>query len=388
MTILSDAPFFWPLRNGIALQNGSGSPTFTRATLKWVYDENNRLIPLRAGAIEMRGARCAQNWLLQHATPVTSSENFANAKVVNCTLSYSGGIVTATNGPGALNYFRLYTATSEDAITGITIGSKVYVAVKARGVGASIGKKIYILSNATGDLQTPISFTLTADWQTIFFDRPIKTTSNAEYQYVCLVDGSYANVPNGSIVEFKELQVSPYVCEYVSVGVLAAPYHDAGGVDGVKYFDTYTDGTYIPASNLLGASLNPAAVTNTLLHSRNFVTGSYLGKWIPSTTGSELLTNGDFGDSTAWTLSAGATIAGGNLTLTTTSTTDATASQPITCIVGEAYTVTINYTTIPGSSALIRVGTSPGSGPQLNVIPTASVGQQSFTFIAAVTTQY
>ena len=79
--------------------------------------------------------------------------------------------------------------------------------------------------------------------------------------------------------------------EFVSKGVLSSPWHGAGA-DGVKYFSTYKDGTPIPEANLLGARLNPNAVTNTLLYCRDLLSGAIAGKWIPSATGSEIVTNG------------------------------------------------------------------------------------------------
>jgi hypothetical protein len=47
-------------------------------------------------------------------------------------------------------------------------------------------------------------------------------------------------------------------------------YGDNGaGANGVKYFATYKDGTAIPEVNLLGARLNPNAVTNNLLYCKD-----------------------------------------------------------------------------------------------------------------------
>ena len=63
MSVLrSDAPFYWPLRGSIALQNGSGTTTFTRATAKWMFNDEGKLIKLPSGAIEMRGYRPVINW--------------------------------------------------------------------------------------------------------------------------------------------------------------------------------------------------------------------------------------------------------------------------------------------------------------------------------------
>ena len=54
--------------------------------------------------------------------------------------------------------------------------------------------------------------------------------------------------------------------EYVSTNVLSFPFHGAC-VDGVKYFDTYLNGTAIP-DNLLRGSIQEEGRTNYLLKSR------------------------------------------------------------------------------------------------------------------------
>lgn len=62
-------------------------------------------------------------------------------------------------------------------------------------------------------------------------------------------------------------QLDQTASEYVSVGVLSAPFHGAG-VDGVKWFDTNKNGSAIPASSLLGYH-GEATRMNNLLHSRD-----------------------------------------------------------------------------------------------------------------------
>jgi hypothetical protein len=65
MSVLrADAPFFWPLRGSLALQNGSGSPTFTRASAAWGFNELGKMYKVPSGAIRMRGYRPVVNWFV------------------------------------------------------------------------------------------------------------------------------------------------------------------------------------------------------------------------------------------------------------------------------------------------------------------------------------
>ena len=54
-------------------------------------------------------------------------------------------------------------------------------------------------------------------------------------------------------------------------------YGDNGaGATGVKYYATYKDGTAIPETNLLGARLNPNAITNNLLYCRDVTNAAWV----------------------------------------------------------------------------------------------------------------
>ena len=76
MSVLrADAPFYWPLRGDLALQNGSGTPTFTRATAAWGFNETGKLYKIPSGAVRMRGYRPVINIAAQCSPP--SSENFS-----------------------------------------------------------------------------------------------------------------------------------------------------------------------------------------------------------------------------------------------------------------------------------------------------------------------
>jgi len=106
--------------------------------------------------------------------------------------------------------------------------------------------------------------------------------------------------------------------EYVSVGVLSSPWHGAGA-DGVKYFSTYEDGAPIPEANLLGARLNPNAVTNNLLYCRDLTNAA----WTKTNVTAALTQTGLDGQSNA-------------CSLLTATATDGTVLQTITAAAAAA----------------------------------------------------
>ncbi len=101
--------------------------------------------------------------------------------------------------------------------------------------------------------------------------------------------------------------------EYVSVGVLSAPWHGAGA-DGVKYFDTDSSGVAIPDATMLGAQLDYASKTNSMLWCRDM----RQAVWKSTGDGIELSVNGSFATDTDWVKSASAVISGDKATLTIT----------------------------------------------------------------------
>ena len=48
------AKFYAPLRGSLALTNGTGSATFTRATAAWDFNDEGKLIKIPSGAVRMR----------------------------------------------------------------------------------------------------------------------------------------------------------------------------------------------------------------------------------------------------------------------------------------------------------------------------------------------
>jgi hypothetical protein len=160
--------------------------------------------------------------------------------------------------------------------------------------------------------------------------------------------------------------------EYVSVGVLAAPYQGAG-VDGIQFFSTLNGNT--TSSNVVTSGTGAAIKSGVL--------------------GSELVTNGDFSNgTTGWTTISSGVITGGILSVVAgalriqndaTGTNYGAASTPITCIVGGTYTVSVTRVGGTGSGYMI-VGTSVVFGTVNNIL--ANQTATSFSFVATATTHY
>jgi len=173
--------------------------------------------------------------------------------------------------------------------------------------------------------------------------------------------------------------------EYVSVGVLSAPYHGAG-VDGVKYFETNKDGSAISASSLLGYHAEGAR-TNSLINSRILTNRDIdtSNRWTSIFgIGAEVIGNGTFADATGWTLGTGITVSGGvlNINNTSGSTQYADYGVPGDYITGKEYIIEFDYTYNSGDplSQYVKgaLSTSPGAISGTKKI-TVTAGQSAFT---------
>ena len=83
--------------------------------------------------------------------------------------------------------------------------------------------------------------------------------------------------------------------------------------------------------------------------------------------GNELVTNGTFDTDTVWSKTAGATIADGKLTLTTTGTTDVSATQNMSVVSGKTYRLTVEILTNSGAYAEGLVWSNSGGAPVINL---------------------
>lgn len=132
------------------------------------------------------------------------------------------------------------------------------------------------------------------------------------------------------------------------------------GVDGCKYFATDWQGAPIPVANLTRLRKESSA-TNVLLWSRDFAgaTSTELGNsptikaWVPSVTGSNLVTNGTFDtDLTGWTNSGvTATVVNGQMRLDSTSSGGG-RYQVVSVTIGKTYLLTADVTFVSGSGSV------------------------------------
>lgn len=290
--ILNAAGFYGPTTHSLILTRGTGDPTFTRATSAWEFDNEGKLILVPSGAARFGGARMVKN----HITG--SSEDLSNAAWnVLGGASKTGNAVTFGNSDAY--YQTTSTAISSTDVVRFWIDLDVTVACNLA---------LYIYAGSSQ--QSVISATPGRKTYSVLLSGFVGGSFSSVRIYAA---GTAVTVTHYRIqVETVTGQVDQTASEYVSVGVLSAPYHGAG-VDGVKWFNTNKDGSAIAASSLLGYH-SEGARTNSLLYSRdlrgNRTSGT--GPWVSNGNGTELIVNGGFDADTNWT-HYGTSISGGVL---------------------------------------------------------------------------
>ena len=410
MSVLrADAPFFWPLRGNLALQAGSGSPTFTRATAAWEFNETGKLYKVPSGAVRMRGYRPVINWFTDpdnisgSASWATSNVSKASAIgpdggssdgcLLTCTLNDSNYIRQSYNSatvggntrterflykPGTAGWMRiLFYAGSTDRVSlWFNATTNVLGTVSTGGSGWA-----------------SISYALTASnqypgWYEIYMAATTPATGT-HYMQLGFVDGD--NSINATSVSGLTLTIAHPMLEDSTGRTDKTPseyvYGDNGaGATGVKYYATYKDGTPIPEANLLGARLNPNAITNNLRYCRDLTNAV----WSGGTTGSELVVNGTPGvDTSGWyTDDSVLSIAGGALEITTI-INYGRALQTLSLTVGKRYIVSFTFTKTGGNAEVGIAHASDGSGGVYDgKINVSASGTYSFGFVAGSSTRY
>lgn len=203
---ISESDLYLPLMNTLVPTRGASTPTFTRATVAWDFDSEGKLnLNIPSGCPRFTGARFVRN------SVATTSATLAVAASNTVTLARSE-TVTFSMGAGA-------------------------------GTATFSGT-----SGATGTL------TASAGGRT----QVTKTCTAGTF----IITASVADLVDIQ-VEAVTGQSDQTASEYVSVGVLSAPFHGAG-VDGCKYFTTNKDGSAISPSVLKKYLAEPSRVNNCL----------------------------------------------------------------------------------------------------------------------------
>lgn len=225
---------------------GSGTPTFTRATTAYQQDFEAKWNAVLSGEARFQGARRVANML----TAAQGSETIGNAEWI------SGGtpnrtIDTSDFPEQTTQSVQFATAATDSGyqINGFfTIGNIYRTTLWIKGAVGN--EKTYV----TDGLNTGGELTATVNWtrQSLQF-----TAANPALFIGPHISGTTIKYA-GILIENVTGQTNQNPSEYVSVGVLSAPFHGAN-VDGVRYFDTLNGNTV--ASNIVTETTGAKIVT-------------------------------------------------------------------------------------------------------------------------------
>ena len=308
------------LKSSLILDEGTGDPTWSRATKAWGFNELGYLEELASGCAFFGGARLVRN------TVRTTSEDFSNAawikfgsitapsaNIIVCANATSaqyinqGGTLSLIPGQklsycirakkvvGGVDFIQIAgqsTTHGTGQFVNISLVDGTYSATGCFPVVTSLGGGVYDIS---------VVLTCVAagfDVYNIAFTNALSSTRLEAF----VGDGIKSfELLRAWSVDVTNYNVS-YVPEYVSVGVVASPYFGAG-IDGAKYFETDWQGAPIAAANLLRFR-REAAATNNLLHSRDLSNAAWSTK--TNITAAKTATGLDGIANTATTLTAAA----------------------------------------------------------------------------------
>ena len=308
MSVLrADAPFYWPLRGSLALQNGSGSPTFTRATAAWGFNETGKLYKVPSGAVRMRGYRPVIN---QYSGNTDNMSGLSSARITLIDSATSDADGTTKAGRWGLDasagehYLRLQSSAFEGKYVNIAFKIKL---TSYRYVALRIGSwyNFYDLQTQSwnGALQgSSRDAVVSGDWVLLEMTGGPVPSGSPVFSLLftsAALGTSWTPLGTEEVIVYQAMMsdvtgdtdktFSDYVAGNTSYGA---------GANGVKYFATYKDGTPIPEANLLGARISPTAITNNLLWCRDFTNAA----WVKTNVTAALTQTGLDGQSNACSL--------------------------------------------------------------------------------------
>ena len=376
------------LSNGLYADFTKGSlvpergPTFslTRASASTTVDFEGLVRPILSGEARFRGLRRVENLLSKSDAIVDGVGWTANGTTVTAGISDPLGGTTAYTLTGAsAGTKEIYNNPAGTTVVGRSYRSSMFI---RRRTGT--GTVFFTSVNGGGEPQADFSSQLTSSWQRFANTAAAATTTSG---YLVLRLGT-----NGDAVDIWHPQLEDVTgqaitapSEYVSKGVLSAPYHGAG-VDGVKNFATANGNTV--ASNVVteatGSSLTLTgrvgidpygAATNIALHNRDQTNAAWVkGATMTAAkdqTGADGVANG------ASSLTGGA-VSSTNTSLQTVTLASSSRSQEtwIKRLVG---TGTVEMTTDNGTT-WVNITSSITSGWTKVRIPARTVTNPVFGF--------
>ena len=231
---------------------GSSTPTYTRATTAYVADWEGLLKPVLSGEARFKGARRVRNLLVSR----TDGDYSGWVGVSLPSGSTNGNTITFT---GAGNDWLYGMGPSSGVISGKTYA--ISFTIKA---GTKTGT--IVVRDASGRLGADIAVSLPAVETRYSYTRTATSTGVSTWGYDNRASVGGDGLAGSIIVTSNQIedvtgQSNQNPSEYVSVGVLSAPYHGAN-VDGVKYF-SYENGNTV-ASNVVTEAAGAAIAAATL----------------------------------------------------------------------------------------------------------------------------
>ena len=222
--------------------------TFARSSSATIVDHEGVIRTVPSGAARFNGLRYVRNLLVQPSNaPFTATFGNSNATV---------------DSPNQITFFS---SNSRVILTGVVGISFLTYRVRAKIRSLSGNRKIRFSNGWFNDLATDIE--LTNEWLVVTgFLRDPNPDHSQFLEFT--VNGITGNAYPFSIevddvqVELVEGQSNQNPSEYVSVGVLPAPYHGAN-VDGIKYFATENGNSVV--SNVVTEGTGAAIVGGYLL---------------------------------------------------------------------------------------------------------------------------
>lgn len=411
---LFNSSFYAPLTNTIVTGRGSSTPTFTRATTAWSFDNEGNLKTVPSGCVRMQGARLVRNLL-------SASEDLNSASWTKANLTVTSGQVDPD---GGTNAWKVEAASSapitfyQGSPAGTNAKTYTYSFYVKKGSGELDANKFYLYDTTatvnvlgvTINYDTGVVTYLVGSTGVTVTSAPngfwrVEMRADAVTQgnpLRCYTFFTGAAETGGEFAYFYHPQLENVsgqadqtASEYISNGVLSAPWHGAG-VDGCKWFPTNKDGSAISASTLEGYLSEPVRMNNCLW-GRDLIGFSSASdysthNWVnPQLSGAaEFVSNGTFTTDTAgWTAYGGATISvdTGRLKIVTPGAASCGASTPITCVIGKTYSVSIEYT-YNNASSLFGISISAGGQTLGRKALGTTSGTYKASFIATATTMY
>lgn len=269
---IDKSAFYAPLRTSTIPTRGGVSATFTRADasnyIATVTDWEGLIKPTLKNEARFTGARRVENLLQFSETLTNAAWTLTNT---------SGGasrtaqqVVLGANTADKLKQAKTFSV-GQTLVYSITVsGSGSFNMILYKGDGTTLTSRTIALSGT----------------QTRYSVIGTNTTAGATGGVGIVSVGTAATVNVHNIqLENVHGQSNQNASEYISCGVLAAPYHGAGGADCVKYFD-YKNGNTTDAGGVVTYS---AGLATKLPLTVNLISNS---KANPTSTANSTLTSG------------------------------------------------------------------------------------------------